>query len=30
MAYKVSQIEVEHKEYDPFAILKIDRVNKKN
>lgn len=25
MAYKASQIEIEHKEYDPFAILGIDR-----
>jgi hypothetical protein len=26
LAYKVTLIEVEHKEYDPFAILGIDRV----
>lgn len=25
IAYKTSQIEIEHKEYDPFAILGIDR-----
>ncbi|CAF1011511.1 unnamed protein product [Brachionus calyciflorus] len=25
MAYKASQIEVEHKEYDPFIILQLDR-----
>lgn len=27
MAYKASQIEIEHKEYDPYAILGLDRVN---
>ncbi len=26
LAYRVSLIETEHKEYDPFAILDIDRV----
>jgi preprotein translocase subunit Sec63 len=26
LAYKASQIEIEHKEYDPFIILNIDRV----
>lgn len=29
LAYKASQIEIEHKEYDPFAILGIDRVSSK-
>jgi hypothetical protein len=27
MAFKASQIEIEHKEYDPYVILGIDRVN---
>lgn len=27
LAYKASQIEIEHKEYDPFAILGIDRTS---
>ncbi|CAF1047505.1 unnamed protein product [Rotaria sordida] len=27
LAYRVSLIEIEHKEYDPFAVLDIDRVN---
>lgn len=26
LAYRVSLIEIEHKEYDPFAVLDIDRV----
>ena len=26
LAYRVSLIETEHKEYDPFAVLNIDRV----
>jgi preprotein translocase subunit Sec63 len=26
ITYKVTLIEVEHKEYDPFAIIGIDRV----
>ncbi len=26
LAYRVSLIETEHKEYDPFAVLDIDRV----
>jgi preprotein translocase subunit Sec63 len=27
LAYRVSTIEIEHKDYDPFAILDMDRVN---
>ncbi len=26
MAYRVSQVEIEHKEYDPYIVLNIDRV----
>lgn len=26
LAYRVSLIETEHKEYDPFAVLNVDRV----
>jgi preprotein translocase subunit Sec63 len=26
LAYRVSLIEIEHKEYDPFAVLNVDRV----
>ncbi len=26
LAYRVSLIEIEHKEYDPFAVLDVDRV----
>ncbi len=27
LAYRVSLIETEHKDYDPFAVLNIDQVN---
>lgn len=28
LAYRVSLIEIEHKEYDPFAVLNVDRVSR--
>jgi hypothetical protein len=30
MAYRVAQIETEHKEYDPYVVLNIDRVRQES